>query len=62
MTNGRLACEGEGTVAEVTRSQTTVLLDAFDGDPIGIIGPLDCSWRSESLEAGGRVSAEGDRR
>jgi small subunit ribosomal protein S1 len=47
-----------GTVAEVTRSQTTVLLDAFASDPIGIIGPLDYSWRSEPLEVGGRVSAE----
>jgi small subunit ribosomal protein S1 len=47
-----------GTVAGVTRSQTTVRLDAFVSDPVGIIGPLDCSWRSEPLEVGGQVSAE----
>ncbi|GAA1017717.1 hypothetical protein Aple_024720 [Acrocarpospora pleiomorpha] len=53
-----------GTVAEVTDSEATVLLDVFARDPVGIIGPLDLSWRSfgrsaaEILEVGGRVSAE----
>ncbi|MEV4581439.1 S1 RNA-binding domain-containing protein [Nonomuraea jabiensis] len=49
-----------GTVAEMTRSGTTVLLDAFASDPVGVIGPLDMSWGSvaDSLVAGGRVSAE----
>jgi ribosomal protein S1 len=49
-----------GTVTEITRSQATVLLDAFTGDPVGVIGPLDLSWGSvaDSLEVGGRVSAE----
>ncbi|MFC5828939.1 S1 RNA-binding domain-containing protein [Nonomuraea insulae] len=49
-----------GTVTEATRSGTTVLLDAFTGDPVGVIGPLDMSWGSsaDSLEVGGRVCAE----
>ncbi|MDP4503390.1 S1 RNA-binding domain-containing protein [Nonomuraea turcica] len=53
-----------GTVAEITRSGTTVLLDAFAGAPVGVIGPLDLSWGSfgssaaNILEVGGRVSAE----
>ncbi|SHN38714.1 S1 RNA-binding domain-containing protein [Cryptosporangium aurantiacum] len=51
-----------GTVAEVTRSQTTVLLDAFAGAPVGVIGSLDLSWRSfrrsTILQVGDRVSAE----
>ncbi|MEV1173602.1 S1 RNA-binding domain-containing protein [Nonomuraea sp. NPDC049784] len=53
-----------GTVAEMTRSGTTVLLDAFSRAPVGIIGALDLSWRSfgrsaaDILEVGGRVSAE----
>ncbi|MEV0143475.1 MULTISPECIES: S1 RNA-binding domain-containing protein [unclassified Nonomuraea] len=53
-----------GTVAEITRSEATVLLDAFAGAPVGVIGPLDLSWGSfggsaaDILEVGGRVSAE----
>ena len=53
-----------GTVVEVTRSGTAVLLDGFAGDPVGFIGQLDLSWRSfhrssgEILQVGERVSAE----
>ncbi|MET8340402.1 S1 RNA-binding domain-containing protein [Streptosporangium canum] len=53
-----------GTVAEVTRSQTTVLLDAFTSDPVGSISWLDLSWRSfgrpaaEILDVGAKVSSE----
>ncbi|GLY74647.1 S1 RNA-binding domain-containing protein [Actinoallomurus iriomotensis] len=49
-----------GTLAGVTRSQTTVLLDDFADDPIGIIDSLDLSWRSfrrSDLKAGDRISA-----
>ncbi|RBQ21059.1 30S ribosomal protein S1 [Spongiactinospora rosea] len=53
-----------GTVTEITRSHTTVLLDGFPRAPIGVIGALDRSWRSfghsaaDLLEVGGRVAAE----
>lgn len=53
-----------GTVAEIARSRTTVLLDAFAGNPVGVIGALDLSWRSSRrftaaiVEVGGRVAAE----
>ncbi|MGP4102414.1 S1 RNA-binding domain-containing protein [Nonomuraea sp. KM90] len=53
-----------GTVAAVAQSETTVVLDAFAGDPVGVIGPLDLSWRFSGrfaagiVEVGGRVSAE----
>ncbi|MEU6721314.1 S1 RNA-binding domain-containing protein [Nonomuraea sp. NPDC046802] len=51
-------------MAEVTRSEATVLLDGFVATPVGVIGPLDFSWRSfqrsarGNLQAGDRVSAE----
>lgn len=51
-----------GTVAEVTRSGATVLLDGFVGDPVGVIGSLDLSWQSFQrpaiLQVGDQVSAE----
>ncbi|MFC4048424.1 S1 RNA-binding domain-containing protein [Actinomadura syzygii] len=53
-----------GTIAEVTRSEASVLLDDFAADAVGIIGPLDLSWRSfrrstaDLLQIGTRVSAE----
>ncbi|TYK43157.1 S1 RNA-binding domain-containing protein [Actinomadura decatromicini] len=52
-----------GTVAEVTRAEASVLLDGFAVDPVGIIGPLDLSWRSfrrsaaDLLHVGTRVTA-----
>lgn len=52
-----------GTVAEVTRSGATMLLDGFADEPVGFIGMLDFSWffhrpRDEILQVGDRVSAE----
>ncbi|WP_433789202.1 S1 RNA-binding domain-containing protein [Actinoplanes sp. CA-252034] len=53
-----------GTVAEIRRSATAVLLDGFTERPVGIIGPLDLSWHfhrrspDETLRAGDRVRAE----
>lgn len=52
-----------GVVAEVTRSGVTVLMDGFSERPVGVIGPLDLSWRrggpaADLLEAGQRISAE----
>lgn len=53
-----------GTVAEVTRSGATVLLDGFVTAAVGVIGCLDLSWQSFHRSAGGilrvgdRVSAE----
>ncbi|WP_260477977.1 hypothetical protein [Nonomuraea sp. WAC 01424] len=52
-----------GTVAEITRSGAAVLLDAFDGGPVGVIGPLDLSWSSfgrsaaDLLDVGARAAA-----
>ncbi|AGL17021.1 S1 RNA-binding domain-containing protein [Actinoplanes sp. N902-109] len=51
-----------GTIADVTPARATVWLDGFPGDPIGVIGALDCSWRSfrspaDLLRPGDRVTA-----
>jgi small subunit ribosomal protein S1 len=34
-----------GTVAEVTRSGVSLLLDGFAARPLGVVGTLDGSWR-----------------
>jgi small subunit ribosomal protein S1 len=53
-----------GTVAEITPSGATVLLDGFAAAPVGVIGPLDLSWQSFQrsadgiLHVGDRVYAE----
>ncbi|MEU8364343.1 S1 RNA-binding domain-containing protein [Nonomuraea sp. NPDC048882] len=49
-----------GTVAEVSRSEATVLLDGFVAAPVGVIGPLDLSWQALQRSAGGILQA-GDR-
>ncbi|NUW35796.1 hypothetical protein HTZ77_30895 [Nonomuraea sp. SMC257] len=36
-----------GTVADVTRSGATVLLDGFVATAVGVIGSLDHSWQSQ---------------
>jgi ribosomal protein S1 len=51
-----------GTVAEVSRSAgAAVTLDAFPARPMGMVGPMDMSWRqkrSTAAQAGQRITAE----
>ncbi len=50
-----------GTVAEVTRSEASVILDGFAARPLGRVGALDGSWRrrlAEVAEVGQRITAE----
>jgi small subunit ribosomal protein S1 len=57
-------CVGDlcsGTVAEVTRSGVSVILDGFAARPLGVVGPLDGSWSrrpAERVEVGQRITAE----
>ncbi|WP_329366970.1 S1 RNA-binding domain-containing protein [Streptomyces sp. NBC_00669] len=51
-----------GTAKEVTRPHGVVVtLDGFPARPLGIVGPLELSWRqfpAEDVEAGQRITAE----
>ncbi|MGI5140051.1 MULTISPECIES: S1 RNA-binding domain-containing protein [unclassified Streptomyces] len=50
-----------GTVASVTRSGLSVILDGFAAHPLGLVGGLDGSWRrgfAEVAVVGQRITAE----
>ncbi|WP_323138306.1 MULTISPECIES: hypothetical protein [unclassified Streptomyces] len=50
-----------GTVTEVARSGVSVILDGFAARPLGVVWPLDLSWRRRLAEAavvGQRITAE----
>ncbi|WOX20053.1 S1 RNA-binding domain-containing protein [Streptomyces solicathayae] len=51
-----------GTVAEITgRQGVTVTLDGFSARPLGIVWPLDISWRGDphlAVKVGQRITAE----
>ncbi|MDX3242555.1 S1 RNA-binding domain-containing protein [Streptomyces sp. ME18-1-4] len=50
-----------GTVAAVSRSEMSLILDGFTARPLGWVGALDGSWRrrsAEIAEVGQRITAE----
>ncbi|MER5435056.1 S1 RNA-binding domain-containing protein [Streptomyces sp. NPDC002588] len=50
-----------GTVAEITRSGVSVILDGYVARPLGVVGSLDASWRRRPAEVavvGQRITAE----
>jgi len=51
-----------GTATEITRSRgVAVTLDGFTARPLGMVGPLELSWRqypAAAVQVGQRITAE----
>ncbi|MDQ0786969.1 S1 RNA-binding domain-containing protein [Streptomyces sp. B3I8] len=57
----RVGALRSGTVTAVTPGEAVVLLDGFAARPLGVVGPLDGSWRrrfADAVTVGQRITAE----